>query len=124
MRKIELERYRNKLLDRRKGLLGDINKMSEESVSKRNSDLSSMPIHMADIGSDNYEQDVTLNLLEGEHEELRAIDLALGRITEGNYGMCDDCGKKIPKARLDAIPYAGLCVKCKREKELEEFGGE
>ena len=124
MRKIELERYRNKLLDRRKGLLGDINKMSEESVSKRNSDLSSMPIHMADIGSDNYEQDVTLNLLEGEHEELRAIDLAVGRITEGNYGMCDDCGKKIPKARLDAIPYAGLCVKCKREKELEEFGGE
>jgi len=124
MKKAELERYRQKLLGRRTELLGDIDKMSDESLSNRNRDLSSMPIHMADIGSDNYEQDVTLNLLEGEHEELREIDAALDRIQLGTYGICEDCAKKIPKARLDAIPYARLCVKCKRERELREFGGE
>jgi len=124
MRKTELERYRRKLLNRRSALSGDIDKMSQESLSKRKSDLSSMPIHMADIGSDNYEQDVTLNLIEGESEELREIDSALGRIEGGQYGKCKECDDKIPKARLDAIPYTQMCVECKREIELKEFGGE
>jgi len=124
MKKSEANKYRTRLLARRRELLSDADKMSDESLTKKSSDLSTMPIHMADVGSDNYEQDVTLNLIEGEHEELRAIDHALQKMQEGNYGICDECGKKIPKARLNAIPYARLCVSCKRQKELEMFGGE
>ena len=126
MNKAENERYRKKLLDRRAELAGDVDRMSDEALNRgaNSSDLSTMPIHMADIGSDNYEQEVTLNLIEGENEELRNIDAALNRLSKGEYGVCEACDKKIPKARLNAIPYAQLCIKCKRAKELEEFGGQ
>jgi DnaK suppressor protein len=50
--------------------------------------------------------------MENEEETLDAIELALERIEEGVYGQCEECEVKIPKARLNAIPYAALCVKC------------
>ena len=80
--------------------------------SEASGDLSSMPIHMADIGSDNFEQEFTLSLMENEEETLDLIEMALERIEDGTYGQCDECGVKIPKARLNALPYAPFCVKC------------
>jgi DnaK suppressor protein len=69
-----------------------------------------MPIHMADVGSDNYEQEFTLGLMENEEQVLEQIEAALERIEEGTYGICIDTGKKIPKTRLNAIPYTPYCV--------------
>jgi DnaK suppressor protein len=76
-----------------------------------------MPIHMADLGSDNFEQEFTLSLMENEEETLEAIELALERIEDGTYGQCDECGVKIPKLRLNALPYAPTCVKCAEHLE-------
>ena len=126
MNKAELAVFQTKLLERRAAMVGDVDKMSDEALTRgsSSSDLSTMPIHMADIGSDNYEQELTLNLIEGENEELHEIDLALERIKKGLYGFCENCSKKIPKSRLIAIPYALFCIKCKREKEISDFGGQ
>ncbi|MHC4068946.1 MAG: TraR/DksA family transcriptional regulator [Planctomycetota bacterium] len=73
-------------------------------------DLSRLPIHMADIGTDNYDQEFTLGLMDGERELIREIEEALGRIEDDTYGICQGDGEPIPKARLRAIPWARYCV--------------
>jgi DnaK suppressor protein len=72
---------------------------------------------MADIGSDAFEQELTLNLMGNEEGVLEQIDAALKRIEDGSYGRCEECGHNIAKARLDAIPYAALCVRCASREE-------
>ena len=121
MKKSDMNEYRDLLLTLRARLRGDVTQLADEAL-KRNrqdasGDLSTMPIHMADIGSDNFEQDFTLTLLESEEETLQKIDVALTRIAEGTYGSCESCGEAIPKARLQAIPYAMRCVTCARKEE-------
>ncbi len=71
-----------------------------------------MPTDMAELGTDNFEQELTLDLLGNEKEVLVQIEAALKRIEDGSYGKCEECGKEIPRARLDAVPYASLCVRC------------
>jgi RNA polymerase-binding protein DksA len=68
-----------------------------------------MPVHMADLGSDNYELEFTLGLIEGERALLQEIDEALERIRTGQYGICLATGKPIGKARLKAKPWAKFC---------------
>jgi DnaK suppressor protein len=116
MKKAEMKVYKERLLALRARLRGDVNQMAEAALRKNRMDgggeISSMPIHMADLGSDNFEQEFTLSLLENEEGTLDLIELALERIEDGTYGECDECGSKIPKARLNALPYAPHCVKC------------
>jgi RNA polymerase-binding protein DksA len=116
MKKAEAKVYRDQLVALRSRLRGDVNQMADAALKKTrseaNGDLSSMPIHMADIGSDNFEQEFTLSLMENEEGTLDAIEAALERIESGSYGECEECGVKIPKTRLNAIPYTALCVKC------------
>ena len=121
MKKAELNEYRARLMEIRARLRGDVDQMANSALKKTrsesNGDLSSMPIHMADIGSDNFEQEFTLSLMENEEGTLDAIETALERIASGTFGSCEECGVKIPKARLNAIPYAPLCVKCAQHQE-------
>ena len=116
MKKAEMKVYKERLLALRARLRGDVSQMAEAALRKNRMDgggeISSMPIHMADLGSDNFEQEFTLSLLENEEGTLDLIELALERIEDGTYGDCDECGSKIPKARLNALPYAPHCVKC------------
>src|SRR5437867_9621810 len=124
MKKSEMNDYKELLLAMRARLRGDVTQLADEAL-KRNrqdasGDLSTMPIHMADIGTDNFEQDFTLTLLESEEETLEQIELALARIADGTYGTCDGCGGVIPKARLQAIPYAIRCVDCAQKQEGEK----
>jgi RNA polymerase-binding protein DksA len=122
MKKAEMKAYREKLLALRARLRGDVNQMADAALNKSrseaNGDLSSMPIHMADIGSDNFEQEFTLSLMESEGGTLEQIESALERIEDGEYGQCEECGVRIPKTRLNALPYATMCVKC--ASRLEE----
>lgn len=124
MKKNDVQLYRNRLLALRARLRGDVNHMAEAALNKNrmegNGDLSSMPIHMADIGSDNFEQEFTLSLMESEEDLLEKIETSLERLEEGTYGTCEECGTRIPKTRLNAIPYADLCVRC---AERVEQGG-
>ena len=121
MNRAELKVYKDRLLALRARMTGDVNQLRENSLrksrSEANGDLSSMPIHMADIGSDNYEQEFSLSLMENEGAALDKIQASLDRIEEGTYGACEECGAKIPKTRLNAIPYATLCVKCASQQE-------
>lgn len=121
MKKTDMTTYKERLLSLRARLRGDVNQMADatlkKSRSEANGDLSSMPIHMADIGSDNFEQEFTLSLMESEEDTLEQIEASLERIEDGTYGQCDECGVKIPKTRLNAIPYATLCVKCASQQE-------
>ncbi len=121
MKKGEMKEYRDRLVALRLRLRGDVTQMANSALKKTrsesNGDLSSMPIHMADIGSDNFEQEFTLSLMENEEGTLDAIATALERIEIGSFGQCEECGVKIPKARLNAIPYAALCVKCGEHSE-------
>ncbi|HEY4759258.1 MAG TPA: TraR/DksA family transcriptional regulator [Thermoguttaceae bacterium] len=121
MNKAELITYKGLLLSLRSRLRGDVSQMADaalkKSRSEANGDLSTMPIHMADIGSDNFEQEFTLSLMENEGVTLEQIESSLERIEEGTYGQCEECGVKIPKARLNAIPYATLCIRCAERQE-------
>ncbi|MGD0516728.1 MAG: TraR/DksA family transcriptional regulator [Thermoguttaceae bacterium] len=121
MNKAELAGYKELLLNLRARLRGDVSQLADaalkKSRSEANGDLSTMPIHMADIGSDNFEQEFTLSLMENEGVTLEQIESSLERIEEGTYGQCEECGIKIPKARLNAIPFATLCIRCAEQQE-------
>ncbi len=124
MKKADMKIYKDRLLSLRARLRGDVNQMADaalkKSRSESNGDLSSMPIHMADIGSDNFEQEFTLSLMQTEEGTLSQIETALERLEDGSYGMCEECGSKIPKARLNALPYASFCVKCAEQQEQNQ----
>ncbi|MFO0816560.1 MAG: TraR/DksA C4-type zinc finger protein [Pirellulales bacterium] len=116
MNKRESKVYKQQLLALRGRLRGDVSAMADAALNKTRSeasgDLSSMPIHMADVGSDNFEQEFTLSLMENDEETLNQIEAALERIEEGVYGQCTECDAKIPKTRLQALPHTPHCVKC------------
>lgn len=113
----EIEHYRELLLTKRGELVGDLNAMEAQALKSNGGDLSHMPIHMADIGTDTYDQDFMLSLAENERQQLREIDAALQRIAEGSYAICQLTGKPIPKTRLNAKPWARYTIEAAREFE-------
>lgn len=113
----ELDHYRDLLLARRAEILGLVRGMEQQALRSEGGNLSHMPIHMADIGSDTADQDFALNLAEKERETLAEIDAALLRIEDGSYGVCQATGKPIPKARLDAKPWAKYTIEAARMVE-------
>lgn len=121
MKKIEMKAFKERLLLLRSRVRGDVNGMVEAALKKNgneaDSQLSRMPIHLADIGSENFEQEFTLSLMENDEETLGQIEAALERIEDGVYGSCVECEGKISKTRLNAIPYTALCIKCANRLE-------
>ncbi len=110
----DLNHYRELLLQKRREILGNVSEIEGEALRKSrldaSGDLSSMPIHMADLGTDNFEQEFSLELMDSERRLLVEIDEALNRITAGTYGVCEGTGKPIAKARLEAQPWARYSV--------------
>jgi DnaK suppressor protein len=120
MKKVDMQVYRDRLLLLRARLRGDVNAMADAALRKsglEGGESSSMPIHMAELGSENFEQEFTLSLMETEEDTLAKIDEALDRIADGTYGKCTGCGGVVPKTRLNAIPYTPVCIKCAEELE-------
>jgi RNA polymerase-binding transcription factor DksA len=111
--KQELLYFRNLLLEKRREIIGDVGSMESEAF-KGGSNLSNMPIHMADVGTDNFEQEFTLGLIESERQILRDIQEALVRIDNGTFGVCLGTGKAIPKVRLEAVPWAKYTIEYSR----------
>ncbi len=109
----DLEKYRQLLLEKRRELSGDVNALRDEALhttsQEASGNLSNMPQHMAELGSDNYEQEFALMLVEGERKVLNEIEEALRRIEDGTYGICAATGKAIGKQRLNAKPWAKYC---------------
>ena len=110
----ELGEFRDLLLHRRKELLGNVSRMREEALNKNRQDaagnLSKFPTNPADLGSDNYELEFTLSMLEGERVLLKEIDEALNRISQGTYGVCEGTGEIIDRDRLLFEPWARYTV--------------
>lgn len=120
--KDEYAPYKKLLLSLREKLVGKVDYMQEETLKKSrqdaSGDLSNVPIHMADVGTDNYERELMIELMQNGEDSVRSIDDALERIEEGTFGICEACEKKINRERLKAVPYASLCINCQREEEL------
>ena len=116
MKKQESKVYKERLLAMRARLRGDVNAMTDAALKKTRAeasgDLSTMPIHMADIGSDNFEQEFTLSLMQSEGVTLEAIERALERIEDKQFSVCIECDGPIKKSRLNAIPYTPYCIQC------------
>jgi DnaK suppressor protein len=121
LRAADLEHFKEMLLQKRKELFQNVFEIEGETLKKSrldaSGDLSSMPIHMADLGTDNYEQEFALDLMDSERKLLTEIDEALQRIEDGTYGICQGTGEPIPKARLEAQPWARYCVEYARKIE-------
>jgi RNA polymerase-binding protein DksA len=126
----ELKEFRQMLLAKRQALLGDMTRMEAEALrtnrQEGTGDLSKIPTHDADVGTDNFEQEFTLGLLESERSLLAEINEALERIDKGTYGICLGTGLAIGKARLKARPWAKYCIEYARmiEKGLVRHGQE
>jgi DnaK suppressor protein len=117
----ELVPYRQTLQSLRARLRGDLDQMTDEALRRDNGggtgNLSNVPLHMADVGTDNYDQEFTLGLIENEQGTLELINEALARMEKGTYGQCVECAEPISKPRLQAIPYARHCIRCARKLE-------
>ena len=120
MNKREAAKYKKILIEKREDILKEINHIARENLRSQkdaSGDLSGYSFHMADMASDSYDRELSLNIASGEQEVIYEIDDALKRIDEGKYGRCLSCDKKIPAKRLTALPYAKYCIKCQSKEE-------
>ncbi len=116
----QLQEFKELLLEKRAELAGDVQHLTDEALNRTGqgfNEQSTMPIHMADLGSDNWEQDFTLGLIVNEQNVVREIDGALQRIEDGTYGVCLATSARIGVARLRAKPWARYCIEYERRRE-------
>ena len=116
----QLREFEQLLLRKRAELAGDVTNLTGEVVNREGpgpNEHTSMPIHMADIGSDNWEKEFTLGLIANERSVIREIDGALERIANKTYGVCLATHRRISIARLRAKPWAKYCIEYARAHE-------
>ncbi|MDG2291344.1 MAG: TraR/DksA C4-type zinc finger protein [Phycisphaerales bacterium] len=113
----ELKEFQQILLTKRRDLFRAVDSMENEALRSDDGDTSHMPIHMADVGSDAYEQDLMLGMAASERERIKDIDEALSRIKDKTYGICMLTGKPISAKRLGAKPWAKYSIDAKRQVE-------
>lgn len=119
--KRELEQYRQILLRKRAELVGDISNMEDEALRQNSGSLSNVPQHMAEQGTDTYDQGLSLDLAAVDRNLLREIDDALKRIAQGVYGICERTGHPIKSERLQEIPWARYSIEAAREMERRPY---
>ena len=112
----QLDEFRQLLLKKRRELIGDVRHLQRDA-SRSGGESSPMPIHMADLGSDNWEHEFTLGSIENEQGRIRMIDGALARIADKTYGVCLATYKRIGVVRLRAKPWAKYCIEYARAWE-------
>jgi RNA polymerase-binding transcription factor DksA len=116
MTRTNLEGYRQRLLALWRRVGQDRSELTEEALQgvggEASGGLSDMPTHLADLGSRQAEEDLTLCLLHHEEQILAEIQDALARIEQGPFGVCEGCHGAIPRERLLTLPYARHCVSC------------
>lgn len=123
MTKQQLKQFREALLQEREKFAGEIRAIARETSKnprEASGDLSAYTVHMADMSSDTYERELSVNMVSSEQQVLYQIDDALKRLDEGSYGLCQQCGKPVSMSRLKAVPYTSLCIVCQRATEREK----
>jgi DnaK suppressor protein len=114
-------KQKEKLLQLRDAMVDSMAGVAQDTLRSRaeGSEASAFGMHQADAGSDAYDRDFALSLLSQEQDALYEIDQALKRIELGSYGTCEMSGKPIPRARLEAIPFARFTVECQSQLEKQ-----
>lgn len=107
--------FRDKLLERRVGLVGQVQE-AELYSRERDSEATQDP---ADMAANAYTKELLVSMSDNDRKLLNLVDEALERIEEGEYGKCAHCGNPLPEKRLDAVPWARLCISC---QDLQEKG--
>lgn len=124
MEKGKIEYFREKLIALRDKLVAEVATLERETLNRspkdRAGDLSGYSIHLADAASDSYDRDFTLLLASREQEMLNKIENALEKMEGGKYGQCELCPELINEGRLEAVPYAELCIGCKKREEKKQ----
>jgi DnaK suppressor protein len=113
MRKNQSETFRKILMDHKQALLEKV----KTNVSSSKEDVPTEVRDSADVASDYYERELAWGLSETERMRLQEVEDALERIEDGSYGKCDRCGGQISAQRLEALPFARLCVECQSKEE-------
>ena len=130
LKKTELDEYRTLLINLQARLRGDVQHLADGALNRGDGDGDSKsPTHIAELGTDNYEQDFSLRFVENEQEILEQIGLALKKIDAGTYGLCEKCledGKPpakaaIVKERLKAIPFCKVCIHCAEQQKTRKW---
>jgi DnaK suppressor protein len=119
-----LEKQKQKLIELRDHILDQMQGVAQDSLRSNgdSSGGSAFGMHQADAGSDAYEKDFALSLLSQEQDALYEVEEAIGRIDNKTYGVCEMSGESIPKARLEAIPFARFTVECQQQVEKSQRG--
>jgi RNA polymerase-binding protein DksA len=125
--KQELEQFKTLLLTLRRKIAGDLESIEKDTLKTNqkdsSGDLSGYSFHMADMATDNFDREFNLGLASNEQNLLNLIDVALRKIKEGTFGICEQTGKPISKKRLMAVPYAPLCIEAQELEEKEKRRG-
>jgi len=116
MTKAERERYRGRLNELARRMNGDVDTLRDEALKAQGGEasgnLSNAPMHLADLGTENFQQELSLSLLEGKTGLLTDVSDALQRLDDGTFGVCENCQQPISKERLDALPFTRHCIAC------------
>jgi DnaK suppressor protein len=124
MNNTDLKSFQKQLLALQERLGGDISHLTDEALNTEGDEargnLSHMPLHMADLGTDNFERENTLHLLANEEQMLKEIAGALERIDQGKFGRCEECQGDIARPRLKELPYTRYCVECARKMDKQK----
>ncbi len=124
MNKAELNKYKKLLVEEKVKLFNEVKLLEKENLKKAQrettGDLSGYVYHMADVATDNFNRELSLDLATAEQRLLYEIEEALKRIEEKNFGQCLECGEPITKRRLAALPHTTLCIKCQTKKETKK----
>ncbi|MBN1559109.1 TraR/DksA C4-type zinc finger protein [candidate division KSB1 bacterium] len=122
MDKTQLNHYKKIILQKRRELVEQLDKLKESglnsSVSDSSGDHSTYSLHMADQGTDTMEREKQYMFASREQNYLYHLDMALERIEKGEFGKCISCGEEIGRDRLEAVPHVRLCINCKAKEEL------
>jgi len=126
MTETELEYFKHLILKKKLDLFAELGYLESSSMSStskdQSGDLSSYSFHMADQGTDTMDREMAFTFASREGRYLHHLNEALERIEKGTYGLCRSCGDEIGKARLDAVPHATQCIKCKNAEEKKQRG--
>lgn len=111
------KKYYDLLMQARDEITGRMRVRLEGALNSDNLDKRGVTTHMADVSSDSSRNEFELQLLTKDGDVLKLIEQALGRLKDGEYGYCLDCGEAISEARLEYRPYAMYCIGCKSIRE-------
>src|SRR5438477_6880908 len=117
---IDTSRFRDALLEERKHVAAAIENLHEDhqgSMADESGEDAVFDNHLADTATETYDRELDYTLEENSEHVLADIDAALRRIADGTYGRCTNCSRQIPEERLEARPYATLCIDCQRHRE-------